>query len=143
LGRSKPRTVDHLMSLANEWVDGEDSIANPRNRRRSLDDGTEAKDQHHSGSRRVRQKGHRGCYEDDDTANMVAVGYVNHDHDNNRDGPRQGTRTMEVAARAPGTIRGKGRSGVDVVISHHPQRRTPQQGGVLSTPTSTKMVGEN
>jgi hypothetical protein len=52
-GRSKPKTIDHLMSLANEWADREDSIANPRNRRRSPDDGTDAKDQHHSGSRRV------------------------------------------------------------------------------------------
>jgi hypothetical protein len=25
----KPKTIDHLMSLANEWADGEDSIANP------------------------------------------------------------------------------------------------------------------
>jgi hypothetical protein len=27
LGRCKPKTIDHLMSLANEWADGEDSIA--------------------------------------------------------------------------------------------------------------------
>jgi hypothetical protein len=33
LGRCKPKTVDHLMSLANEWADGEDSIAAPRSRR--------------------------------------------------------------------------------------------------------------
>jgi hypothetical protein len=30
LGRCKPKTVDHLMSLANEWANGEDSIAAPR-----------------------------------------------------------------------------------------------------------------
>jgi hypothetical protein len=35
LGRCKPKTIDHLMSLANEWADGEDSIAAPRSRRRS------------------------------------------------------------------------------------------------------------
>jgi hypothetical protein len=33
LGRCKPKTIDHLMSLANEWADGEDSIAVPRSRR--------------------------------------------------------------------------------------------------------------
>jgi hypothetical protein len=30
LGRCKPKTIDHLMSLANEWADGEDSIVAPR-----------------------------------------------------------------------------------------------------------------
>jgi hypothetical protein len=30
LGRCKPKTIDHLMSLANKWADGEDSIAVPR-----------------------------------------------------------------------------------------------------------------
>jgi hypothetical protein len=33
LGHCKPKTIDHLMSLANEWADGEDSIAAPRSRR--------------------------------------------------------------------------------------------------------------
>jgi hypothetical protein len=32
LGRVKPKTIDDLMSLANEWADGEDSIQNPRHR---------------------------------------------------------------------------------------------------------------
>jgi hypothetical protein len=57
LGRSKPKTIDHLMSLAKEWADGEDSIAHPRNHRRSPNDDADAKDQDHSESRRVRQKG--------------------------------------------------------------------------------------
>jgi hypothetical protein len=73
LGRCKPKTIDHLMSLANEWADGEDSIANPRSRRRSQDHDIDPKDQLHSGSRRVRQKGHRGCYRNSDTADMVAA----------------------------------------------------------------------
>jgi hypothetical protein len=38
----------------------------------------------------VRQKGRRGRYGDSDTADMVAAGYVNNDHDDNHDGPRQG-----------------------------------------------------
>jgi hypothetical protein len=50
LGRCKPKTVDHLMSLANEWADGEDSIAAPRSRRRSAEHDIDAKDQFHSGS---------------------------------------------------------------------------------------------
>jgi hypothetical protein len=90
LGRSKPKTIDQLMSLANEWADGEDSIANPRIRRYSPDHDADAKDQLHSGSRRVRQKGRRGRYGDSDPAHMVAAGYINDDHDDNHDGPRQG-----------------------------------------------------
>jgi hypothetical protein len=50
LGRSKPKTIDHLMSLANEWADGEESIQNPRNYHRSLDDDDDTKDQHQSGA---------------------------------------------------------------------------------------------
>jgi hypothetical protein len=30
LERAKPKTIDELMSLANEWADGEDSMQNPR-----------------------------------------------------------------------------------------------------------------
>jgi hypothetical protein len=51
LGRCKPKTIDHLMSLANEWADGEDSFANLRSRRRSPDRDVDPKDQLHSGSR--------------------------------------------------------------------------------------------
>jgi hypothetical protein len=76
------------MSLANELADGEDSIANPRSRRRSPDHDVDPKDQLHSRSWRVRQKGRRGRYGDSDTADMVAAGYINNDHDDNRDGPR-------------------------------------------------------
>jgi hypothetical protein len=50
LGRCKTKTIDHLMSLANEWADGEDSIANPRSRRRSPNHDVDPKDQLHSGS---------------------------------------------------------------------------------------------
>jgi hypothetical protein len=50
LGRCKPKTIDHLMSLANEWADGEDSIAAPRSRRRSAERDVDAKDQFHSDS---------------------------------------------------------------------------------------------
>jgi hypothetical protein len=90
LGRCKPKTIDHLMSLANEWADGEDSIANPRSRRRSPDHDVDPKDQLHFGSWSVRQKGCRSRYGDSDTADMVAAGYVNNDHNDNHDGPRQG-----------------------------------------------------
>jgi hypothetical protein len=43
LGCCKPKTVDHLMSLVNEWADGEDSIAAPRSRRRSAECDVNAK----------------------------------------------------------------------------------------------------
>jgi hypothetical protein len=50
LGRCKPKTVDHLMSLANEWADGEDSIEAPRSRHRSAERDVNAKDQFHNSS---------------------------------------------------------------------------------------------
>ena len=28
LGHSKPKTIDHLMEIANQWADGEDSVKN-------------------------------------------------------------------------------------------------------------------
>jgi hypothetical protein len=91
------------MSLANEWADGEDSIANPRSRCRSPDRDVDPQDQLHSGSRRVRQKGHRGRYGDSDTTDMVLAGYVNNDHDDNHDGPRQGNTYYGSSSR--GVIR--------------------------------------
>jgi hypothetical protein len=68
----------------------EDSIANRRSRHRSPNHDVDPKDQLYSGSRRVRQKGRRGRYGDSDTADMVAGGYINNDHDENCDKPRQG-----------------------------------------------------
>jgi hypothetical protein len=86
LGRCKPKTVDHLMSLENEWADGEDSIAAPRSRRRrSAEHDVDAKDQFHNSSQK---KGCRNRYDNADTTNMVAAGYVNEDHDDNLDGAR-------------------------------------------------------
>jgi hypothetical protein len=102
LGRCKTKTIDHLMSLANEWADGEDSIANPRSRRRSPDHDVDPKDQLHSRSRRVRQEGRRGCYGDSGTTYMVAAGYINNDHDDNRDGPRQGNTYYGSSSRGTG-----------------------------------------
>jgi hypothetical protein len=90
------------MSLTNEWANGEDSIANPRSHRCSPNHNVNPKDQLHSGSRRVRQKGCRGCYGDSDTADMVAVGYINNDHDNNHDGPRQGNTYYGSSSRGAG-----------------------------------------
>jgi hypothetical protein len=75
------------MSLANEWADGEDSIAAPRSCQRSTEHDVDAKDQFHTSSRK---KGHRNRYDDADAMDMVAAGYVNNDHDDNCDGPRRG-----------------------------------------------------
>jgi hypothetical protein len=73
------------MSLANEWTDGEDSIAAPRSRRRSVERDIDVKDQFHPGSRK---KGRRNCYDDMENTDMVAVGYMHEDRDDNRDLPR-------------------------------------------------------
>jgi hypothetical protein len=99
MGRCKPKTINHLMSLANEWADGEDSIAVPRSPRRSADRYVDPKDQFHSSSRK---KGHRNRYEDGDTADMVVAGYVNNDHDNNHEGPRQGSNYYGSSSRSAG-----------------------------------------
>jgi hypothetical protein len=96
LGRCNPKTIDHLMSLANEWADGEDSIVAPRSRRRSVDRDVDAKDQFHSSSRK---KGSRNRYNDADATDMVAAGYVNKD---NRDGPRRGNNYYESSSRSGG-----------------------------------------
>jgi hypothetical protein len=72
------------MSLANEWADGEDSIAAPRSRCRSAERDVDAKNQFHTSSQK---KGHRNRYDDADATDMVAAGYVNEDRDDNRDGP--------------------------------------------------------
>jgi hypothetical protein len=99
LGRCKPKTIDHLMSLANKWADGEDSIAVPRSRRRSIDRDVDPKDQFHSSSRK---KGRRNRYKDADTADMVAAGYVNNDRDDNHDRPRQGNNYYGSSSRSAG-----------------------------------------
>jgi hypothetical protein len=99
LGCCKPKTVDHLMSLANEWADGEDSITAPRSRRRSAERDVDAKDQFHTSSRK---KGRRNRYNDADTTDMVAAGYVNEDHDDSRDGPRRGNNYYGSSSRSAG-----------------------------------------
>jgi hypothetical protein len=99
LGHCKSKTIDHLMSLANEWAHGEDSIAAPRSHRRSVERDIDAKDQFHASSRK---KGCRNCYNNADTSDMVAAGYVNNDHDDNRDGPRQGNNYYGSSSRSGG-----------------------------------------
>jgi hypothetical protein len=73
------------MSLANEWADGEDSIAAPRSRRRSAERDIDTKDQFHPGSRK---KGHQSRYDDAKNTDMVAAGYMHEDLDDNHDLPR-------------------------------------------------------
>jgi hypothetical protein len=99
LGRCKPKTVDHLMSLANEWDDGEDSIAAPRSRRRSAECDVDVKDQFHNSSRK---KGHRNRYDDTDATDMVAAGYVNEDRHDNHDGAQHGNNYYGSSRRSAG-----------------------------------------
>jgi hypothetical protein len=87
------------MSLANEWADGEDSIAAPRSRRRSAERNIDAKEQFHNNSQK---KGHRNRYDDVDATDMVAVGYVNEDRDDNRDGARRGNNYYGSSSRSAG-----------------------------------------
>jgi hypothetical protein len=140
LGRCKPKTIDHLMSLENEWAGGEDSIAVPGSRHRSAEHDVDPKDQFHSSSRK---KGRRSRYEDADTADMVAAGYVNNDRNDNPDRPRQGTTTMEAVVEALAAIRGQKWSGADVAISHRFRWKKCSMEGVPGTPTSTKTEGKN
>jgi hypothetical protein len=97
LGRYKPKTIDHLMSLVNEWADGEDSIAAPRSRRRSAERDVDAKDEFHSGSQK---KGRRNRFDDAENTYMVAAGYIHKDHDDNRDLPRRGNNYYGSSSRS-------------------------------------------
>jgi hypothetical protein len=99
LGRCKLKTVDHLMSLANEWDDGEDSIAAPRSRRRSAERDADAKDQFHPSSRKKRR---RNRYKDTDASDMVVASYVNEDRDDNRDRLRRGNNYYGSSSRNAG-----------------------------------------
>jgi hypothetical protein len=90
LGQAKPKAIDDLMSLENEWADGEDSTQNPRHHHRSPDEGDDTKDQHYSGTHRVRKRGRRNRYTDAHPTDMVAAGYTNNQDEDNHDGPRQG-----------------------------------------------------
>jgi hypothetical protein len=98
-GRCKPKTVDHLMSLANKWADGEDSISAPRSRRRSAERDVDAKDQFHNSSQK---KGRRNRYDNADATDMVAAGYVNKDRDDNCDGARRGNNYYGSSSRSTG-----------------------------------------
>jgi hypothetical protein len=87
------------MSLSNEWADGEVSISAPRSRCRSAERDANAKDQFHTSSRK---KGRRNRYDDADTSDMVAAGYVNEDRDNSRDRPRRGNNYYGSSSRSAG-----------------------------------------
>jgi hypothetical protein len=99
LGRCKLKSVDHLTSLANEWADGEDSIAAPRSRRRSAERDIDAKDQFHNSSQK---KGRRNRYDDADAPDMVAAGYIHEDRDDSRDGARRGNNYYNSSSRSAG-----------------------------------------
>jgi hypothetical protein len=129
------------MSLANEWANGEDSITAPRSRRRSADRDVDAKDQFHSSSQK---KGSRNRYDDADAMDMVAAGYVNNDHDDNRDGPRRGNNYYESSSRSGG------RDSRPKMEWHRRREQPPLSaeemldgGGAQDTPSSTKMECED
>src|SRR5215216_3066965 len=77
LGRSKPKTIDHLMEITNKWADGEDSV---KNRAHSDEEAELERRRDRRGKRRMR------VYDDRDDGNMVAAGYVDRRDDNRNSG---------------------------------------------------------
>ena len=74
LGRVKPKTLDHLMDIANRWADGEDSL------HREYSD-----EEDDYGCRRERHRNLRSrIYDDRDGPDMVATGYANRRSEGNR-----------------------------------------------------------
>jgi hypothetical protein len=66
LGRVKPKTLDHLMDIANRWADGEDSV-----HRAHLDE-----EDDYGRIRERRSKRKSRVYDDRDGPDMVATGYA-------------------------------------------------------------------
>src|SRR3954470_19309118 len=74
LGRVKPKTLDHLMYIANRWADGEDSVHRAH---------SEEEDDY--GQRReLRSKRRSHVYDDRDGPDMVTAGYADRRNDGNR-----------------------------------------------------------
>ena len=70
LGRVKPKTIVHLMQIANEWADGEDSILNERGEgpAETGDQGTWSR---RNNDRRRKRK--MRAYDENDGAELVAA----------------------------------------------------------------------
>src|SRR5215216_9680 len=74
LGHSKPKTIDHLMEIANRWADGEDSVKNC----------AYSDDDDDLGRRRDRPGKHRNHgYKNREEVDMVAASYADKRGDNN------------------------------------------------------------
>src|SRR4051812_8154704 len=74
LGRVKPKTLDHLMDIANRWADGEDSVHRAHS------------DEEDDYGRRCecRSKQRSRVYDDRDGPDMVAAGYTDRRNESNR-----------------------------------------------------------
>src|SRR4051812_5706879 len=74
LGRVKPKTLDHLMEIANSWADGEDCIQR-----------AQSDEEDDYGRRRERRSKRKSrVYEDRDGPGMVAAGYADRRNDTSR-----------------------------------------------------------
>src|SRR3954467_10798895 len=74
LGRVKPKTLDHLMDIANRWADGEDSIHRAQ---------SEEEDDY--GRRReCRSKRRSRVYKNRDGPDMIVAGYADRRNEANR-----------------------------------------------------------
>src|SRR3954468_21104620 len=78
LGRVKPKTLDHLMDIANRWEDGEDSV------HRAHSD----EEDDYGRRRECHSKRRSRVYDDRDGPNMVAAGYADRRSDGNRNSGR-------------------------------------------------------
>src|SRR3954467_4849937 len=74
LGRVKPKTLDHLMDVANRWADGEDSV-----HRAHSEEEDDYGRRHESRSKRRSR-----VYDDRDGPDMVAAGYTDRRSNGNR-----------------------------------------------------------
>src|SRR3954469_20470952 len=74
LGRVKPKTLDHLMDIANRWADGEDSV----HRAQSEEEDDYVRQRERRKKRRPR------VYDDRDGPDKVAAGYADRRNDANR-----------------------------------------------------------
>jgi hypothetical protein len=74
---------------------------------------------------------------------MVAAGYVNNDHNDNHDEPRQGNTYYESSSRGAGSDSRPKRSATGVVTNHRFWWKNCSMEGAPGTPTSTRMEGKN
>jgi len=98
LGRSKPRTIKHLMEISNRWADGEDSIRDDRDYTPEDDDAEPRYDSGRRSSRnndRHKRRKNRS-YKDAEGTEFIAVQFLG-----NRKGSKRGGGSRDSSSRKP------------------------------------------